>query len=527
MALNTVLKTADVVKGECLWANGDVFFAYGGDTGGPGGPADIPGNDLWQFTPNRNAGSWSKVPLALEAQNFTSLSRTNSHACASGRGLGFIFGGITAASNDNDDIATPGMVVYNSTSQLWSNVSGFAKPGTYSLGKMHFVPSFGPEGLVVVIAGATPREGSGDRVLLSTDAVSVYEPVSQRWRTQAVTGTSPEPRVNFCVAGAHGDNDTYEVTVSHQDKEQQLIKLSKIFLYGGSLDSGRTDIPSTATSVELGSVYVLSLPSFNWQKADFYPQFGRWGHACTVVGRQMISVGGVVMTQDGADSDSADGDDDISIYEHSVPDPWSQGIGIWDLSAMAWKDRYDPAAGPYTTPQMVKQYYASNPRYPPSFTDDPVLRSWFVRGMCEPCPHAHLLVYRCPYARAGDECRKSLLNTEDNTTSPQPSSTPKSVNHKSNTGAVAGGVVGGVIGLAVVAGATWWFLRRKSKSKHSSAEYRKSELENTNHNFDARQPPKEIHAHDLHEMESSRLHEMDSRRLHEMEASKPLRNQNQ
>lgn len=109
----------------------------------------------------------------------------------------------------------------------------------------------------------------------------------------------------------------------------------------------------------------------------------------------------------------------------------------------------------------------------------------------------------------------------------QPSSTPKLADHKSNTGAIAGGVVGGVLALVVIAGAIWWFGRRKNKLKRSSSEYRKPELANTEHKFGARPPAAEIHGHDLHEMDSPRLHEMDSAQLHEMEASKPMRKQKQ
>lgn len=95
----------------------------------------------------------------------------------------------------------------------------------------------------------------------------------------------------------------------------------------------------------------------------------------------MISVGGVVMTRDAASRDSADGTDgDKPVFQHSIQDPWANGISVFDCSEMVWKDNYDPAAGPYTTPQMVKQYYTSNPRYPSSFGNDPELRSWFVRG---------------------------------------------------------------------------------------------------------------------------------------------------
>lgn len=59
-------------------------------------------------------------------------------------------------------------------------------------------------------------------------------------------------------------------------------------------------------------------------------------------------------------------------------DPWPFGIGIYDLSAMEWKDTYDADAAPYVTPELVK---ASNKGLkPPDWVNDDV-KEWFtVRG---------------------------------------------------------------------------------------------------------------------------------------------------
>ena len=67
-------------------------------------------------------------------------------------------------------------------------------------------------------------------------------------------------------------------------------------------------------------------------------------------------------------------------WPYGTVDPWPQGLGVFDITDLEWKDRYDASAGPYQTPEMVKQYYASNPRYPSPVLEDTVLRSWFVKG---------------------------------------------------------------------------------------------------------------------------------------------------
>lgn len=94
----------------------------------------------------------------------------------------------------------------------------------------------------------------------------------------------------------------------------------------------------------------------------------------------MISVGGCVVTQDSINYDETS--------PGSAVDPFSHGIGVFDMTTMLWRDGYDAAAGPYETPQRVKQYYDSYGIYPSSFADDHELRSWFVRGMCRARPLA-------------------------------------------------------------------------------------------------------------------------------------------
>lgn len=98
----------------------------------------------------------------------------------------------------------------------------------------------------------------------------------------------------------------------------------------------------------------------------------------------MISVGGKVII-----ADEYENRNDLP-YVSSV-DPWEQGIGVFDLVEMAWKAGYDPAAGPYTTPQMVKDYYAVNATYPSSVMSDETLRSWFVPNGESTCSRLNIL----------------------------------------------------------------------------------------------------------------------------------------
>jgi len=45
-------------------------------------------------------------------------------------------------------------------------------------------------------------------------------------------------------------------------------------------------------------------------------------------------------------------------------DPWVSGIGVFDMSEFAWSDGYKADAAPYETPQVIKDYYASEYKEP-------------------------------------------------------------------------------------------------------------------------------------------------------------------
>ena len=44
---------------------------------------------------------------------------------------------------------------------------------------------------------------------------------------------------------------------------------------------------------------------------------------------------------------------------YKTPDPFMQGIGILDMTSMMWKSSYEAEPPPYTSPQVVKEWYSS------------------------------------------------------------------------------------------------------------------------------------------------------------------------
>lgn len=121
------------------------------------------------------------------------------------------------------------------------------------------------------------------------------------------------------------------------------------FIFGGAVNPG-FDL-AAPDDEGYTDMYVLSLPAFRWFKANATASVRRASHTCSVIGkRQMISIGGRLTSSKRA-------------LGHE-PDPWSSGIGIFDMSLLRWQDHYDAGAENYTTPDPVKRYYTTGYQEP-------------------------------------------------------------------------------------------------------------------------------------------------------------------
>jgi hypothetical protein len=126
------------------------------------------------------------------------------------------------------------------------------------------------------------------------------------------------------------------------------------FIFGGAVNQG-FDLAS-ADDEGYMDVYILSLPAFRWFKANATASVRRASHTCIVVGkRQMISIGGRLPSNRRALG--------------KEPDPWTSGIGIFDMSLLRWQDHYDAGAETYDTPDPVKGYYTTRYREPSQSND--------------------------------------------------------------------------------------------------------------------------------------------------------------
>ena len=41
-------------------------------------------------------------------------------------------------------------------------------------------------------------------------------------------------------------------------------------------------------------------------------------------------------------------------------DPWAQGLGVFDMTALQWKSNFEVGAGAYMPADIIKNYYNSN-----------------------------------------------------------------------------------------------------------------------------------------------------------------------
>ncbi|KAL9003107.1 MAG: hypothetical protein Q9188_004000 [Gyalolechia gomerana] len=304
-----------------------------------------------------------------------------------------------------------------------SSATGFTAHGTGLDGRMHYVPSFGPEGVFLIMGGID------NGTLFDFENICVYEAVTNKFYNQTAGGNPPAGRIDFCLAGINSTEGTYE-----------------IFLYGGSNRNLGPD------AVPYDEIYILTLPAFHWLKVNYAPQLPRGGHNCNAVGgSQIVSVGGFDANPD-LYVNIIDTDLVQSVLNTSA-DPFAQGLGIFDLTTLTWADQYTANASPYTQSGMVREYYRDNPPDGSQFstTDlQDIFRTTHFTPVSNATPQPNTTSTSPPNPNPPS------FNPNPQSSNPNPPS--------SNIGAIAGGGVGGVVGLAALAG-IFFFLRRRQRSR--------------------------------------------------------------
>ncbi|KAK0728247.1 hypothetical protein B0T26DRAFT_767475 [Lasiosphaeria miniovina] len=363
---------------------------------------------LWSFAPDGTGGAtWQNLNSTADGR-FTNQARTYGGQVASGGGSGFLLGGNSNINNNANFQGLPGgLVVYDysskkATSATTTSSLPTTQPGGQD-GGILYVPSFGHHGILVSMGGSSLGGQNGGPVGSSSSltpftSVRVYDPGNQKWYDQMTSGDAPKPRLQFCLAGVESNNRTYELLV-----------------YGGWAG----ELGSAAVSYD--EAFVLTLPGFRWIKADYPARHPRYGLTCNAAGGgQVLTIGGVDPTQ----NMSASADAYEAVF--GTPDPFVQGLAVFDLGSLAWKDAYVSKPAAYVSAPQIQKYYNANGRTPDGGFDSTDL--------------------------------KTLFSVENFGASNNSGRT-----RYSNTGAIAGGVVGGVAAVAAISALAIFFRRARSR----------------------------------------------------------------
>lgn len=325
------------------------------------------------------------------------------------------------------------MLAYNASTNTWINSSATGLtpwPNALQKASMRNVPFASPNGLNMIFSGySSDTVVDGGHPLLGLDTVYIHDPATSLFWNQTTTsasGSFPQPRVSACSVAMQGSNGTFE-----------------IFLFGGD---DRSNSPEDNILMS-DAVWVLSLPSFVWFKADYAAKMVRYTHICKVAPQassQMIVMGGI---------------NGWYIVDVNETDPWTNGLNVFDLNNMAWRSDFNPQAPAYSTPEVITNHIRDS---------GPLPESWDYQEVQD------LFATFLPSRSSSS----SPSPASSSSSSPSAASSP-SKGGRSRVGSIAGGVVGGVVCLACLALVGWYLLRkwrRPGTRAREGDEYEKAEL---------------------------------------------------
>ncbi|CUS11658.1 unnamed protein product [Tuber aestivum] len=275
-------------------------------------------NEWWAL--DNDSGDWATItPGGSEG-----LLRADSMASVNvpAQGLAFSIGGLVTNRTDSahkdwnitdgNMLVLKSMLIYNTRKHEVENVTISPLPAQWG-GVVEYVP-IGKKGVLVLIGGFESENAitamTGNR-LKDMKEIHLYDIHKREWHTQIAQGSIPNNRAFACASVASApDNSSYN-----------------IFVHGGT-DGSPTSYSDT---------YVLSLPSFEWIKADSGSDTqSRLGHNCHMTTRHKILIIG-----------GRGRDQEIPIagnWGWGACDKYSM-INVFDTNTMSWQDFWDPNDG--------------------------------------------------------------------------------------------------------------------------------------------------------------------------------------
>lgn len=418
-----------------LWVDNDAGTLYTGFSGlssGFGDAAEQP-QGLWSFQPGSDDtdGTWTNFNDTAD-DSFATGKRPFGAPVASGNGSAFLLGGLDIFGKYH--VPVSGLLSYNFSTQTVTNTTVSASTdGFLQMGSMQYVPNFGSAGVLVSAGGNhgyIKSSGEWASNWQAFDTVQVLDIASGTWYDQVTTGNVPPFRMQYCMAGAASSNRTYEIIV-----------------YAGWNNT------LGEYSISFDAAYVLSLPSFNWFKADYEATSPRHALRCEHIG------GGQILTVGGLDTSQHDASNQYRGVFHTV-DNFPQGLGIFDLSTMSFADSFAANRTTYDYADALSTYYQTRDRVSSSMGDS--LRAVFS---VENFTTSATAVSGSSSGSAGSSGGSSSSSSGGDSDS---GTAADSESGSSSVGAIAGGVVGGVAGVALIGAAVFFFMRRRRESRYGS-----------------------------------------------------------
>ncbi|KAK3358666.1 hypothetical protein B0T25DRAFT_72766 [Lasiosphaeria hispida] len=408
--LKSSLKAPGPAKGNVvLWADHarKTLYSWGGKWQFG---ANMKKTELWKFLADGSGGGKWSTEQPSNPSRFNELVPAEFIAFATVNNTGYAIGGQASGWTQlyrGSNQAIPGMLSYNFDTREWTNETDRSPFHTLAQASAHYVPTFGPGGVVMVMGGSMPDVDRAPSIANSPaqdfQNLTFFDPAASKTYWQVATGEiPPSPRSEFCSAGWQNTDGGYE-----------------IFIFGG-------DNKAVSGYPKYRDAYVLSLPGFVWTKLPEPPAGGRAYHSCVSVGkRQVLSIGGL--------------DDSGSKEKDKAP----QGLLVFDMTAMKWVDFYNAGLGVYEAPGVIKDWYAKGSLDKVQWSSETV-KKMFVEQKQD-----------SPGKGDGDEGTSTEPNNSEPTRNP--------------VAAIAGGVVGGVVALAAIGGVAWFILRRRRQGANGIA----------------------------------------------------------
>ena len=414
---------------------------------------------LWGFNPQGN-GSVDWESQSSNSQGASLRSNIAGGLSATSPTGHYNLGGYIDLDTAGDCVALEEMVSYNSGNQSWYNLT---LAEHYMWGGAQYVPIYGASGVILFFGGYWPidRSVGAPSTLATLDTILIYDIHTNRFFKQQASNPPPG-RAYFCsVTAGASNNESYEMCVRCTPVTPKLHTISASdfyrhsFIYGGAPDWSTPVSQSLAD--DFRSVYILTVPAFQWLEVPNKSPTRRLGHTCSVIGkRQMISIGG---TQE---------------PEQMKWDPWTKGLGIFDMTTLNWTNAYDAAAPAYEQPSLVSQFYANGSRYPITW-GDPELQSIFKTT-------------NGTNISSGNSSSNSNSNSNSNSGGHNPVTTTNGTT-SGNDSSVVGGVIGGIAALAIVGSLCWRLHRYREKEKQGLQSQNPAELQATCRIFELASSP--------------------------------------